>query len=150
MFTFHQSPNRVVLLLYVDDIILTGNTDSLLQLFISTLAKQVKDLGTFHYFWGIEVTSQKFGWHLSRKKYTLDLNILDLLRCSNMVDCKPTSIPVSKSARSPASDGKILQDSTEYCHIVGALQYLTLTQPDIAFAVSHASQVTTSSTFSSN
>jgi hypothetical protein len=51
-----------------------------------------------------------------------------------MRDCKPCSTPVDTHAKLSA-DGALVADSSHYRSIVGALQYLTFTRPDIAYAV---------------
>ena len=127
----------MILLLYVDDIVLTGSDSSLLSTFISTLGVEfeIKDLGPLHYFLGIEVTSLHSGIHLSQTRYTVDL-----LNRSSMTDCKPCSTPVSAKTQLSTLEGEPLSDLTEYRRLVGSLQYLTLTRPDIAFAVHHVAQ----------
>lgn len=57
-FTFHRGSVILMLLLYVDDIVLTGNSPTLIKSFITTLGLEVelKDLGKLHYFIGIEVS----------------------------------------------------------------------------------------------
>ena len=51
-----------------------------------------------------------------------------------MQDCKPCSTPVDTCAKL-SSDGPPVADSTQYRSLAGALQWLTFTRPDIAFAV---------------
>ena len=137
MFVFHRSNNIMVLLLYVDDIILTGNNPSTLDKFIHSLAKEfeIKDLGPLHYFLGLEVSLVDNGLHLTQTKY-----ILDLLKRSHMTECKPSSTPNSGKSQLSKLEGALLPDATEFRQIVGTLQYLTLTRPDIAFAVQHVAQ----------
>lgn len=137
MFVFRQNSQIMVLLLYVDDIVLTGNSPSLVTSFISTLGQEfeIKDLGSLHYLLGLEVTSLRPGLHLSQTKY-----ILDFLRRSSMTECKPCATPVCAKSQLSASDGDLLSDATEYRHLVGSLQYFTLTRPYIAYAVHHVAQ----------
>lgn len=52
-----------------------------------------------------------------------------------MTNCKPTATPVDTSSKLSAADGPLLADSTLYRTLVGALQYLTFTRPDITYAV---------------
>ncbi|XP_028124565.1 uncharacterized protein LOC114321596 [Camellia sinensis] len=75
------------------------------------------------------------GFFLSQQKYAGEL----LLKAS-MVDCKPSSTPMAlKSSFDPASEFPFSDASL--CHsLVGGLQYLTITRPDIALAVNHACQ----------
>jgi hypothetical protein len=55
-----------------------------------------------------------------------------------MANCKPTSTPMDTQSKLSATDGTPATDSTFYRSITGALQYLTLTRPDIAYAVNQA------------
>ena len=75
MFVLGTGSHILVLLLYVDDIILTGSSTTLLLSFISTLSNQftMKDLGDLHYFLGLQVTCTPTGIFLSQQKYAADL-----------------------------------------------------------------------------
>ena len=55
-----------------------------------------------------------------------------------MTDCKSASTPVDTKVKRSSSVGKPLDDPTFYHSIVGALQYLTLTRPDLTYAVQQA------------
>ncbi|XP_068319739.1 uncharacterized mitochondrial protein AtMg00810-like [Pyrus communis] len=137
MFTFHQGSTILIFLLYVDDIVLTGNASSLLQTFIAVLGKEfeLKDLGRLHYFLGVEVSHLSSGLRLTQNKYTLDI-----LKRSNMLECKPCPTPVAAKTSLSATSGSPLPDASLYRQIVGSLQYLTLTRPDISFAVQTVAQ----------
>ena len=127
------------MLIYVDDIIVTSSStkavDALLQDLHMDFA--LKDLGSLHYFLGIEVKPVSNGIVLSQGKY-----LLDLLKRVDMKGCKPVTTPLSVSEKLSLYDGDALggEDSTRYRSIVGALQYLTLTRPDISFSVNKVCQ----------
>ncbi|KAM1806086.1 hypothetical protein ACFX11_029271 [Malus domestica] len=123
------------ILVYVDDIIITGSSTSVCTSIISQLQTMfpVKDLGDLHYFLGIEVHISATGLFLHQSKYALDL-----LKKTDMVGVKPCSTHVA-SAKLDHS-GTLLSDPTFYRSIVGALQYLTWTRPDLAFAVNQVCQ----------
>ncbi|XP_026420321.1 uncharacterized protein LOC113316328 [Papaver somniferum] len=97
----------------------------------------MKYLGNLHYFLGIEddMSSYPQSILLTQQKYTIDL-----LTRSKMLDCKPCSSPVTTDKRLSISDGTLLADPLQYRSLVGALQYLTLTRPDINFAVNYVCQ----------
>ncbi|XP_042487362.1 uncharacterized mitochondrial protein AtMg00810-like [Macadamia integrifolia] len=141
MFILHSTNGTLVLLLYVDDIILTGNNDDLVTRFISRLGQEfsMTDLGEIHYFLGIEATRTDKGLFLSQSKYTIDL-----LHYIGMVGCKPCVTPVPSGSKLSACEGTPLLDSKEYKQIVGTLQYLTLTRPDVSYVVKHMHAPTTS------
>lgn len=94
----------------------------------------MKDLGNLSYFLGIEVQSCASGLLLSQTKYASDLLIK-----AGMQHCKPSSTP---SAVKPAilSCDSLLADPHWYRTLVGSLQYLTLTRPEISYAVNVACQ----------
>jgi hypothetical protein len=85
----------------------------------------------------MEVTKVRDGIILSQDKYASDL-----LKKVNMSSCKPVSTPISTSEKLSAYVGTSLgpNDSTNYRSVVGALQYLTLTRPDISFVVNKVCQ----------
>lgn len=97
----------------------------------------LKDLGELHYFLGIEVNKINNGLMSSQGKY-----ISDLLKRTNMTDCKPVNTPLSTTEKLSVHEGDLLgpHDATHYRSIVGALQYLTLTRPDIAYSVNKVCQ----------
>jgi histone deacetylase 1/2 len=92
----------------------------------------LKDLGELHYFLGLEVNKVRDGIILTQDKY-----VSDLLKKVGTSDCKPVSTHLSVSEKLLAFEGTPLgaNDATQYRSIVGALQYLTLTRPDISFPV---------------
>ncbi|KAK1660667.1 hypothetical protein QYE76_048826 [Lolium multiflorum] len=88
------------------------------------------DLGPLHFFLGIAVTMNVDGLFLSQRQYAMDL-----LQRAGMSDCHPLATPVDTQAKLSSSDGDLLADATEYRSLAGALQYLTLTRPDVSYAV---------------
>ncbi|CAL8155481.1 unnamed protein product [Prunus armeniaca] len=136
--------HTIFLLMYVDDIVITGNDSSLLQNFISLLSCQfdMKNFGPFSYFLGLQVVSHDGALHLNQLKY-----VLDLLHKSNLLHAKPASTPLAAKSVLTTSDGDLLTSPTEYRELVGSLQYFTLTRPDISFAVNTVAQFMSSSRF---
>ena len=123
------------LLLYVDDIVLSASSSALLHRLIDQLGHEfaMKDLGPLHFFLGIQVRCNSSGFFLSQTQYSDEL-----LERAGMVDCKPAPTPVDTKPKVSSSSGAPLQDPTFYRSIVGALQYLTLTRPDLSYAVQQA------------
>lgn len=123
------------LLLYIDDIILTANSQLLLQRIIASICHEfaMSDLGPLQQFLGIHVTRTANGLFLSQHQYAADI-----LKKAKMQSCNPCLTPVDTKAKPSASSGTPLSDTTHYRSIAGALQYLTLTRPDISFAVQQA------------
>ena len=124
-------------MVYVDDIIIIGDNDGFVQQFVTLLSQQfsLKDLGQLSYFLGVEVISHPHGLLLSQRRY-----ILDLLAHTKMMVAKPVLTPLPTSPPITLHSGSPLSDPSEYRAIVGSLQYLLLTQPNIVFAVNKLSQ----------
>ncbi|XP_013617561.1 PREDICTED: uncharacterized mitochondrial protein AtMg00810-like [Brassica oleracea var. oleracea] len=137
LFFFYDQGVTTYLLVYVDDIIITGSFPSTVRDFIDLISKRfaLKDLGDLSYFLGIEVTCSSSGVVLSQRKY-----ILDLLHRTRMAGAKPTATPMWSTSPLTLEDGTPLSDSSEYITVVGGLQYLSLTRPYITFSVSKLSQ----------
>nr|KYP38385.1 hypothetical protein KK1_040368 [Cajanus cajan] len=132
LFILSDSTVTIYMLVYVDDIILTSNSPSLLQKLIDQLHKHfsLKDLGTVDYFLGIEVKFLSQGrLFLSQDKY-----ITDLLTRVKMDDSRGISTPMV-GGQQLAKEGTLFDDPTLYRSVVGALQYATITRPEIAFSV---------------
>jgi histone deacetylase 1/2 len=127
------------MLIYVDDIIVASSfsaaTDALLKALSGEFALKV--LGNLHYFLGIEVHQVDDGIVLSQAKYAQDV-----LSRVGMTHCSGSPTPLSSSEKITAREGDMLgpEDITNYRNMVGALQYLTLTRPDISYAVNKVCQ----------
>ena len=131
-FVFCSAHIIIYLLLYVDDIIVTGNDSTQIHNLIAALGQvfELKDLGSLNYFLGIQITKSTHGLTLTQTKYASDV-----LHRFHMENSKPTKTPSCPSTCLVAHDGVLLSDPTQYKSMVGALQYLTFTRPDIAFSV---------------
>jgi len=137
LFIYRQGNLVIYFLIYVDDIIVTGSNTAAVNLIITKLNADfaVKDLGDLHFFLGIEALPVSNGLYLTQRKYTADL----LIR-SKMSLAKPSSTPMSSICKLSAYTGEIFEDPTLYRSIVGGLQYLSFTRPDIAFSVNRVCQ----------
>ncbi|KAI3781572.1 hypothetical protein L2E82_11589 [Cichorium intybus] len=131
----------IVLLVYVDDIVLTGNNDQEIEYVKQFLKSQflIKDLGFLKYFLGIEIVKTDYGLCLSQRKYCLEL-----LYEFGLLAAKPIKTPldvnVTVSSESSNGNDDLLENVTEYQKLVGKLIYLTNTRPDISFTVQTLSQ----------
>lgn len=125
-----------MVLIYVDDLIITGdNMDEIVSLKQSLHQKfAIKDLGKLNYFLGIEMATSHKGLFLNQRKY-----VLDLLREVDMLDCKPVTTPLDCKLKLDTT-GELLTHVSYYQRLVGKLIYLTITRPDITYAVSLVSQ----------
>lgn len=137
LFILRKQQYTLYLLVYVDDIIVTGSNSHFIDTFIKNISNHfsLKDLGPLSYFLGVEVIPYPHGLFLSQQKY-----IQDLLQKSHMNEAKPTPTPMVSSPPLTLTSGCPLSNPTEYRALIGSLQYLLLTRPDIAFTVNRLSQ----------
>ncbi|XP_078165548.1 uncharacterized protein LOC144560258 [Carex rostrata] len=135
---FKKNQGKIaVLIIYVDDMIITGDDKIEIQNLEDKLSKEfeMKNLGGLKYFLGIEVSRNKEGIYLSQRKY-----ILDLLTEVGMLECKPVDTPTVPNLKLNAYSDHTPTNIERYQRLVGKLIYLSHTRPDIAYAVSIISQ----------
>jgi hypothetical protein len=130
----------VILVVYVDDIVITGSDKEGIQILINHLSSSflTKYLGKLRYFLGIEVARSKAGISLSQRKYTLDI-----LQDTGYLGSKPVATPMESNLKLMPDEGEFIDDPDTYRRLVGKLIYLTITRPDISYAVSVVSQFMT-------
>ncbi|XP_028058136.1 uncharacterized protein LOC114262005 [Camellia sinensis] len=133
LFVKHTSTSIAILLVYVDDILLTRSDPLYISVLVQHMhsAFSMKELGLPNYFLGISVASSPSGYILSQQKYAYEI-----LAKAGMSDCKPYSSPMATKVALSEVDSHFSQPSL-YRSLVGALQYLTLTRPDLSFTVNY-------------
>jgi hypothetical protein len=90
----------------------------------------MKDLGLLHHFLGVSVEQRSDGLFLHQRQYARDI-----LERADMSDCKSCSTPVDTQTKVSSDMEAPIRHPTAYRTLAGALQYLTFTRPDIAYAV---------------
>jgi Reverse transcriptase (RNA-dependent DNA polymerase) len=137
LFIFRSDKTIIYLLVYVDDIILTGNDSSAINALLKELQSHfsIKYLGKLHYFLGIEVTQAGNDLFLTQSRY-----LHTILSKANMLSAKSCTTPMQSGLQLSKTDGQVLSDPHQYRLIVGALQYATITRPDLTFSVNKAAQ----------
>ncbi|CAL5357810.1 unnamed protein product [Camellia sinensis] len=137
--TFIRKTERgtILLLLYVDDMIITGDDTVDIYSLKQFLSRQfeMKDLGLLNYFLSLEISHDPSSYFLSQAKYSSDL-----LARAGLTDFKTASTPMDLQTRLTLLDGHLLSNATLYRQLVGSLVYLTVTRPDITYAVHIVSQ----------
>jgi hypothetical protein len=128
---------RTLLLLYVDDMIITSDDPEYIAIVKAHLSDQflMSDLGPLRYFLGIEISSMPKGLFLSQEMY-----IQDLLDRASLTDHRIVETPMELNVHLTPTDGEPLEDPICYHHIVGSLVYLGISRPDILYSVHILSQ----------
>ncbi|PNX92270.1 retrovirus-related Pol polyprotein from transposon TNT 1-94 [Trifolium pratense] len=137
LFVRHRDTSFTALLIYVDDIILAGNNLQEIERIKAHLMEQfkLKDLGNLKYFLGIEVSRSKQGITLSQRKYALEI-----LEDMGYLAVKPANSPMEQNLSLNKTDGDCIDEPSSYRRLVGRLIYLTITRPDLVYAVHILSQ----------
>lgn len=91
LFVHHQGTDVIYLLLYVDDMLLTGNNSGLIEELLQSLNIEfrMKDMGDVHYFLGIQVHHTATGLFMNQAKYAQDL-----LHVAGMSESAPMPTPL--------------------------------------------------------
>ncbi|CAL9016681.1 unnamed protein product, partial [Prunus brigantina] len=137
LFLKHKENKITALIVYVDDMIVTGDDPDERKALQEYLSKEfeMKDLGTLKYFLGIEVSRSHQGIFLSQRKY-----VMDLLTETRMMGCKPVNTPMEENHKLGECTDHKPTNKEQYQRLVGRLIYLSHMRPDIAYAVSVVSQ----------
>ncbi|CAM8910995.1 unnamed protein product [Rhodiola kirilowii] len=137
LFTLTRGSVFLILLVYVDDVIITGNSEELISEVKQFIHEKfrIKDLGQLKYFPGLEVARSTDGIFLHQQKYALEL-----LEEHNLTDCKPAKMPMTLKHNLSMSAAAVMTDPLHYRRLVGKLIYLTITRPDLAYSVHILSQ----------
>ncbi|KAL7585442.1 uncharacterized mitochondrial protein AtMg00810-like [Lactuca sativa] len=129
--TFFVKENEgkvTALIVYVDDMVVTGDDPKEMSNLQTTLATEfdLKDLGHLKYFLGIEVARLKAGISMCQRKY-----VLDLLAETGMLNCRPFDTPIEINHKLMIHPNQVPANKERYQRLVGKLIYLSHTQPDI-------------------
>ena len=137
LFLRRTNKDTILLLLYVDDMIITSDDLNGIQELKDFLSQQfeMKDLGHLSYFLGLEITHSTDGLYITQAKYTSEL-----LSRAGLTDSKTVDNRVELNAHLTPTGGKPLSNSSLYKRLVGSLVYLTVTRPNISYAVHQVSQ----------
>ena len=124
--------DTILLLLYVDYMIITSDDLSGIQELMDFLSQQfeMKYLGHLSYFLGLEITHSIDGLYITQAKYASEL-----LSQAGLTDSKTVDTPVELNAHLTPSGEKSLSNPSFYKCLVSSLFYLTVTHPDISYAI---------------
>jgi hypothetical protein len=133
VYVLRRGKELAILLCWVDDLLLACNSATLEQELTTKLAAEleIRDLGALNYFLGFEFSETPQGYTMKQTKYAKDL-----LEKARMSDCKPVPTPMEGGMHYTRRQPNEQQaEATTYRSVVGGLQYLCHTRPDIQFAV---------------
>lgn len=141
--------HTVIILVYVDDMLLTGPDLTLINEVKTKLQLtfKMKDLGELKYFLGIEFARSQQGILMHQRKY-----ILELISELGLRAAKSAVTPIEANVKLTTKEydehigvlegttDETLTDPNKYQRLPGKLLYLTVTRPDIAYSVQTLSQ----------
>ena len=141
LFILDRDNIKIIVPVFVNDIILASKSKDKLDDFVIELGKHFKlrDLGDTTYLLGVEITRNRREKKLFISQQQYILNKLDDF---GMSDCKPVGTPMIPSQKltldqcPKTEEDKAQMENIPYIKAVGSLMYLaTMTRPDIAFTV---------------
>ncbi|CAM8920282.1 unnamed protein product [Rhodiola kirilowii] len=137
LFTMEKDGAFILLLVYVDDVIITGTSSTLISEVKQYIHDKfrIKDLGLLKYFLGLEVARSDAGIFLNQRKYALEL-----LDEHHLLQCKPAKTPLNLKHKLSLSTEALLSDPLPYRKLVGKLIYMSITRPDLAYSIHILSQ----------
>ncbi|KAL2238004.1 UNVERIFIED_CONTAM: Retrovirus-related Pol polyprotein from transposon RE2 [Sesamum indicum] len=137
LFTKHTNSGLFCLLVYVDDVLLSGpckDTITDIKRYLHNMFT-IKDMGEARFFLELEICRSKDGIVLSQTKYTNDI-ISDV----GMTQAKVTSTPLTAGIKLSNSEEEQMQNPEAYRRLLGRLLYLGFTRPDICHGTQQLSQ----------
>ena len=132
LFLRRTNKDTILLLLYVDDMIITDDDLNDIQELKDFLSQQfeMKNLGHLNYFLDLEITHSTDGLYITQVKYAFEL-----LSRAGLIDSKIVDTPVELNAHLTPSGGKPLSNPSLYRRLVGSLVYFTITHRNISYVV---------------
>lgn len=137
MYTRGTGEARVVVGVYVDDLIITGASSVVIEAFKEEMrqAFRMSDLGLLSFYLGIEVKQGNNFISLSQAAYARKL-----LEKAGLESCNPCSTPMEVRLQLSTRSTTEEVDARMYRSLVGSLRYLVHTRPDITYAVGYVSR----------
>jgi hypothetical protein len=137
LYTRGDNDKRLVVGIYVDDLIITGGSGGVISAFKEEMKTlfHMSDLGVLSYYLGIEVKQGQHGIKLLQAAYAKKI-----LERAGMGACNPCATPMETRLKLSKKSSSPAVDATEYRSLIGSLRYLMNTRPDMAFAVGYLSR----------
>nr|KYP63531.1 Copia protein [Cajanus cajan] len=133
LYVKHKEHNLLIVSLYVDDLLVTGDDTKLVEEFKQEMmqAFEMTDLGHMTYFLGIEIKQSVNEVFICQRKYAKEI-----LKKFQMEECKSVNTPMNQKEKLSKENGADKIDEGYYRSLIGCQMYLTATRPDILFVVS--------------
>lgn len=144
LFTMQSSEGHTIIVsVYVDDLIFTGDSTHLLFDFKRSMMKEcdMTDMGSMSYFLGIEVLQKEESIFIFRKRYALEV-----LKKFGRLESNIVGTPIVPGLKLDKDKHGNAVDATFFKQLVGSLFYLTSTRPDLMFITSLLSRYMASPT----
>ena len=133
MYDLNSNRDKVIVRVYVDDLIITGASEAKVKEFKKNMMRifEMTDLVLLCSYLGIEVHQGKSQITLSQRTYTAHI-----LESFQMVECNPTNTPMEACLKLKKEGGGRSVDAILYRSLIGSLRYLLHTRPDMIYLVS--------------
>lgn len=120
MFIHHANTFITLVLVYVDDLLISANCSSSIVSLKALLCKtfHMEDLGSLTYFLGMEIHRDESGIFMCQKKYTLDI-----IKECGISNARPVLLPMDNHIILTAETGDQLPDATIFQRLVGKFIY---------------------------
>ncbi|KAL5737920.1 hypothetical protein ACOSP7_030681 [Xanthoceras sorbifolium] len=131
LFIRKQGKSFTALLIYVDDILITGND----SMSITDIKKflhnkfRLKDFGKLKYFFGIEISASRNVIFISQRKYALEI-----IKDAGLLGAAPINTPMERGLKL-SDKSELFKDPGRYRRLVRRLMYLTVSRPNITYSV---------------
>ncbi|CAA7027704.1 unnamed protein product [Microthlaspi erraticum] len=137
LFVKTEKEKILIVSLYVDDLIYTGNSVELLEEFKASMMREfsMTDLGLMKFFLGVEVVQDGYGIFINQQKYAVE--ILEKFGMENSNSVRNPIVPGQKLSKEGSGE---TADPTTFKQLIGSLRYLTATRPDLIYSVNLVSR----------
>ncbi|KZV25304.1 retrovirus-related Pol polyprotein from transposon TNT 1-94 [Dorcoceras hygrometricum] len=133
LYVKHTGTDILIISLYVDDLLVTGNNTNIVEKFKQEMMEifEMTNLGLMTFFLGMEIKQSEFEVFICQKKYAKEI-----LKKFKLEECKQMGTPMNSKERLCKEDGTEKTDLAYFRSLIGCLMYLTATRPDILNSVS--------------
>jgi hypothetical protein len=132
VYMLRMTDSLLLLVLYVDDLLITGCSTSVIAVVKSNLHDMflMTDMGSLHFFLGFKISQDASCIKLSKDNYAQDF-----LERFHMTDCKFALTPFLLGVKLEDRGETPLVYNTLYRQLLGSLLYLTHSRPDLSYVV---------------